>query len=49
MSMLKTTVSSQMLAANKVLIANEFGGIESSDKSIEKYRKLSKTGKTSKV
>ena len=46
--MLKTTMSSQMLVANKVLAKNEVDGIESSDKSIEKYGKLLKTGKLSK-
>ena len=48
-SMLKTTVSSQVLVTDKALDANEVGGIESGDKLIEKCGKLSKTGKTSKV
>ena len=37
-----------MLVANKVLAANEVGGIEDGDKSIEKCRKLLKTRKLSK-
>ena len=45
MSMLKTTMSSHMLVANEVFAANEVGGIEGGDKSIEKCGKLSKTGK----
>ena len=48
MSMLKTTVSSQVFVADKVLAADEVGGIEGGDESIEKCRKLSKTGKLSK-
>ena len=43
--MLKTTVSSQVLIANKVLAANEVGGFEGGDKLIEKCRKSLKTGK----
>ena len=43
--MQKTTVSSQVLVANKVFVANEVDGIEGDDESIEKCRKLSKTGK----
>ena len=35
--MLKTTMSSQMLDANKVLTADEIGGIEDGDKLIKKY------------
>ena len=46
--MLKTTVSSQVLVANKVLDANEFGRIEGDNESIEKCGKLSKTRKLSK-
>ena len=46
--MLKITVFSQVLVANKVLATNEVGGVESSDMSIEKCEKLSKTGKSSK-
>ena len=49
MSMLKTTVALQVLAADKMLAANEIGGIKGGDKSIEKCEKLSKTRKTSKV
>ena len=44
-SMLKTTVLSQMLVANEVFATNEVGGIEGDDKSIEKYGKSSKTRK----
>ena len=47
-SMLKTTVSLQMLAANEMFVANEVGGVESSGKLIGKCGKLSKTGKSSK-
>ena len=47
-SMLKTTVSSQVLVANKVLAADEIDGIEGGDESIKKCGKLSKTGKLSK-
>ena len=43
--MLKTTVSSKMLVANKVLTTNEDGGVESGDKLIEKGGKLLKTRK----
>ena len=43
--MLKTTISSQIFVANKMLAANEVGGIEGGNKLIEKYRKLSKIGK----
>ena len=52
--MLKTTVSSQVLFANRVLVinkvlaANEINNVEGSDESIKKYRKLSKTRKSSK-
>ena len=46
--MLKTTVSSQVLVADKVLAANEVDGIEGGDELIEKYGKSSKTGKSSK-
>ena len=53
MSMLKTIVLSQVLAANKmlvtkVLIANKIGNVKSGDKLIEKVRKLLKTRKLSK-
>ena len=47
-SMLKTTVSSHMLVANELFAADEVGGVEGSDESIEKCGKLSKTGKLSK-
>ena len=47
-SMLKTTVSSQVLVADKVLAANEVDGIEGGDELIEKCGKLSKIGKLSK-
>ena len=47
-SMLKTTVLSQVLAADEVFVADEFGGVESGGKPIEKCGKLSKTGKLSK-
>ena len=46
--MLKTTLPSQVLIANKMLAADEVDGVESGDKSIEKCGKLSKTGKLSK-
>ena len=47
-SMLKTTMSSQVLVADEVLAANEVDGVEGGDESIEKCGKLSKTGKSSK-
>ena len=47
-SMLKTTVSSQVLVANKVLAADEVDGVEGGDELIEKCGKSSKTGKLSK-
>ena len=47
-SMLKTTISSQVLATNEVLVADEVGGVEDGSESIEKCGKLSKTGKSSK-
>ena len=47
-SMLKTTITSQVFIVNKMFAANEVGGIEDGDGSIEKYRKSSKTGKLSK-
>ena len=43
--MLKIIVLSQMLVANKIFATDEIGGVESGNESIEKYRKLSKTGK----
>ena len=46
--MLKTSILSQVLVANKVLAANEVDVVEGGDKSIENCRKLSKTGKLSK-
>ena len=46
--MLKTTVLSQMLVANDVLIVNEVDGVEGGDELIEKGRKLLKTRKLSK-
>ena len=48
MSILKITVSLQVLVAHEVLAANEIGNVESGDESIEKCRKSSKTGKLSK-
>ena len=45
MSMLKTTVLSQVFVANKVLATNKLGDIKGDDKSIEICRKLSKTRK----
>ena len=45
MSMLKTTVSSQVFIANEVLAANEVGGVKGGDELIEKCGKLSKTEK----
>ena len=47
-SMLKTTVSLQVLVAYEMFAANEVDGVKSGDKSIEKYGKLSKTEKLSK-
>ena len=47
-SMLKTTMSSQVLVADEVLAADEVDGIEGGDESIEKCGKLSKTRKLSK-
>ena len=47
-SILKTTVSLLVLVANEVCAANKVGGIDGDDELIEKYRKLLKTGKTSK-
>ena len=47
-SMLKTTMSSQVLVADEVLAADEVDGVEGGDESIEKCGKLSKTGKLSK-
>ena len=47
-SMLKTTVSSQMLVANEMLATNEVDSIEGGDELIEKCGKLSKTRKLSK-
>ena len=47
-SMLKTTVSLQVLVANEVLATDEVGGIEGGDELIKKCRKLSKTRKLSK-
>ena len=46
-SMLKTTVSSQVLVANEVLAADEVNGVEGGGESIEKFVE-SKTGKSSK-
>ena len=48
MSMLKTTVLSQVLIVNKVLAVDEVNGIKGSEKLIEKYRKLFKIEKLSK-
>ena len=47
--MLKTTISSQVLVANEVLITDEVGGIEGGNELIEKCGKSSKTGKSSKA
>ena len=47
-SMLKTTMSSQMLVTNKLLTIDKIDGIEGNDELIKKCRKLSKTGKLSK-
>ena len=47
-SILKTTVSLQVLVANEVLAADKVDGVEGGDKSIKKCGKLSKTGKSSK-
>ena len=49
MSMLKTTVTLQVLVADEVFAANKVDGIESGDESIEKCGKLLKTGKLSKT
>ena len=46
--MLKTTMSSQVLDIDELLVVNKIGGVEGGNKSIEKYEKLSKTGKLSK-
>ena len=46
--MLKTTVLSQVLAANEVFVADEVGGVESGGELIRKSGKLSKTRKLSK-
>ena len=48
MSILKTSVSSNILISNKIFVVNEIGSIEGGDKLIEKYRKLLKTKKLSK-
>ena len=48
MSILKTTLLSQMLVTNQILAADEIGDVEGGDKLIQKYRKLLKTGKSSK-
>ena len=45
--MLKTTVSLQVLVVNEVFAADQVGGVESSNESIEKCGKLSKIGKLS--
>ena len=47
MSMLKTTVPSQVLIANEVLAVNEIGSIEGDGELIQKCGKLSKTRKLS--
>ena len=46
---LKTTMLSQVLVANEIFVANEVGGIEGGDELIEKYGKLSKIRKLSKL
>ena len=48
MSMLKTTMSSQVLIANEKLAAKEIDGVTGGDKSIKKCGKLLKTAKLSK-
>ena len=48
MSILKTMISSQVFVANKMLATDKVGGIEDSNKLIEKCEKLSKIGKLSK-
>ena len=47
MSILKTIILLQILIATKMLATNKVGGVEGSNKSIEKYGKLSKIGKLS--
>ena len=47
-SILKTTVSSQVLVANEMLTANKVGGVEDGNELIKKYGKSSKIGKLSK-
>ena len=47
-SMLKTTLSSEVRAADEVLVANEVSSVEGGGESIEKCGKLSKTEKSSK-
>ena len=44
-SMLKTTISSHVLINNKLFATNKIGGVEGSDKLIEKSGKLLKTEK----
>ena len=46
--MLNTIMLLQILIANEVYAANKVGGTESGSESIEKYRKLLKTKKSSK-
>ena len=46
--MLKITILFNIFVANKLFAANKIGDIENGDKSIKKYRKLSKTRKLSK-
>ena len=48
MSILKTTMSSQVLVANEMLATNKIGSVKDGNELIEKYKKLLKTGKLSK-
>ena len=48
MLMLKTTISSQVLVADKILVANKVDGVKGGNKLIEKCGKSSKTEKLSK-
>ena len=49
MSILKRTILLQTLVANELLAINEIGSMESDNKSIEKFGKLLKTKKVSKL
>ena len=46
--MLKIIMWLQVLVANKIFTTNEINSIECDDESIEKYKKLLKTGNLSK-